>query len=125
MNLDEFINAVFVRFPPKNISEYHTIEDCFGEYRIALTNDEEYEYDKALTDLIANYDDKYGKTPSPIELKGYLKNRIIRKPRRYVRFPSIWGDKCGQSYEFGIEYSKEQSVRELIAMGFTNIRDER
>ena len=120
MNVDEFINAIFVRFPPSNISEYHTIEDTYGEYRNALTTNDEYDYEKALADVIANYE--YKNAPSPYYLLGHLRNRVIKKTRRYVKFSSLWADKKGLSYEFGVEYSIEQTTRELKNMGFSNIR---
>lgn len=120
MNLDEFICEVFVRFPPSNINEYHTMEDAYGEYRIALTTDDKYDYEKALSDLIASYE--YKNAPSPHSLMGYLRNRVIYQKRKYATFPSIWADKNGHSYEFGVEIDKEKTTKELIAMGFSNIR---
>lgn len=123
MNIDEFINAIFVRFPPDNINAYHTLEDAYGEYRNALRSDCTFDYAKALNSVIAEYE--YKSAPSPSVLRGHLQKFKISTPARSYRMLNVWGDKDGRSYQFGVSWGEtvEQTKKALAAQGFSNIRD--
>lgn len=73
MNLDEFIDAVFLKYPPK-ISIYKPIEDWYGEYRLALTSEDEYDFQAAYNDFSKNY--RYSQVPFPNTLRTYLQRHI-------------------------------------------------
>lgn len=124
MNLEEFIRAVFLRYPPKNTDEeYHTVGDCIQEYKTALSKSfDTYDYKAALEDIISNYNPKYPDSPSVPILKEFLKGHILKRNAKYKKFQSIWADRNGYTYEFGIEINPEQTEKELKLMGFTNIR---
>lgn len=81
MNVDEFIDAVFMKYPPKT-SNFKTLEDYYGEYRIGLKTSIDYDYRAAYEDLCANY--QYSSTPYVYTLKNFLKNHIVHEANPLV-----------------------------------------
>jgi len=107
MNVDEFIDAVFTKYPPK-VSAFKPIEDLYGEYRIGLKSENHYDYEAAFNDLRANY--QYASTPYTATLKQYLKKHIIHDDnplvlhlRRIKNAPKLDFDKQSAEYKANIK----------------------
>ncbi len=122
MSIERFVNEIFLRFPPEEASDLD-FNKKKKEYVVAITtNDETYDYEETLRDLIRNYE--YKCTPAPFHIRQYLKRHIIAKTKQeFVKFNNIYADKGGYTYEFGYkENQKEESIKALKLEGFTNIR---
>jgi hypothetical protein len=126
MNFMEFLNRVFLFFPPK-VSEGLTIEEIYETYEKTLNIGKKYNYDNAFSDLMRTR--LSSKTPTCGEIANVLdRNEICEeKPlvEKCIEFRTIIAYKKGHgNLEFGIEpgMTEEQARRNLIARGFSNIR---
>ena len=123
MELKEFVNKIFTRFPP-DIKNGDSLESQLNDYLLAVDNGKNCDYEKAFIDLMRSYSFK---TTPPAKIvieilnQNTIKEAVISKPRE---FKSMFADKNGYTYEFGIEpeIGEWETKRRLIKMGFINIR---
>ena len=127
MNLYEFLNRIFLYYPPET-NEALTLETIYSDYTKALETGATYNYDEAFLQLLRNY--KYRKTPPIIDILSVLNANKINVPKPKVNDGSAWDGtivgtaKNGVDYEFAIEkgLSFEDARQNLIKRGLTNIR---
>lgn len=122
MNLEEFVNKIFNRFPP-DIKGDDTYESLLFDYTRALDNGKEYEYDNAYIDLIRSY--SFKTTPPPKIVIEILAKNEIKKPiekKKAIEFENILADKFGISYEFALNCPFSEAIKILEGKGFKNVR---
>lgn len=126
MNVNEFVNKVFLRYPP-DIKGDDTEEDLMLDYIKALSTGKEYDFENAFIDLMRSF--RFKSLPTAkILLETLEQNEIKPEKNTYkkLEFPSLWAQKEGHWYEFGIEPEIGVSVttRVLSRKGFINITNQ-
>ena len=126
MNLDDFVNKVFLRYPP-DLKGNDTEEELITDYIKALTTGKQYDYDNAFFDLMRSFRFKCLPT-AKILLETLEQNEIKTEQQKYNRleFSSLWAQKGGHWYEFGVEpeVGISVTVRALSKQGFINITNQ-
>lgn len=127
MELTEFVNKIFNRFPP-DLKGNDTIESITEDYISALDTGKDYNYDNAFIELMRSYSFKTLPT-AKIILETLNRNEILNKGRKEnTKFQSLYAfsPKHNHWYEFGIEpdIGESATVRSLVKQGFTNITNQ-
>ena len=125
-NITEFVSKVFLRYPP-DIKGNDTEEDLMLDFIQALSTGKKYDYDNAFIDLMRSF--RFKSLPTAkILLETLEQNEIKTEQQKYNRleFPSLWAQKGGHWYEFGVEPEAGTSVtvRALSKQGFINITNQ-
>ena len=120
MNLIEFADKILKRYPPPAEDEEYT-----KDFIEAIDIGGEYDYDKAFVELMRSY--SFKTTPPASILIKILKNNMVIRRENDEKPPvigSIFADKNGYTYCFGIETAVGESAttRSLVKQGFTNLR---
>ena len=76
MILEDFIDEVFLKFPPRT-NDLKPIELWYSEYRTALTTGKVYDYRNAIDDFQKNY--KYSTLPTTNTLLCYLEKHVTSR----------------------------------------------
>lgn len=126
MNVNEFVNKVFLRYPP-DLKGDDTEEDLMLDYIQALTTGKEYNYDNAFIDLMRSFRFKTLPT-AKILLETLEQNEIKQKKqeKKDVEILSLWTQKNNRWYEFGVEpdVGISATTRALAKQGFINITNQ-
>lgn len=122
MQLNEFVNKIFLRFPPE-IRGNDTLENRILDYTMALDTGKEYNYEKAYIDLLRNY--SYKTTPPEKIVLEILQQNEIKTPMpksKAIEWENILADIKGITYEFALNCSFGEARTILEGKGFTNVR---
>ena len=123
MNFKEFADKIVEKFPPDE-KEIERDKNYLVDWVKAISLDGEFDYERAFYELMRSY--SYKTLPSAQKVTDILKFfKIKQNYQKCPKFTSIWADKGELTYEFGIEETEEKTRKELIKMGFKNIRMQR
>lgn len=122
MDLNEFVNKIFLRFPPEIRGE-DTLENHMYDYTRALDTGKEYNYDNAYIELLRNYSFKTT-PPAKIVLEILTKNEIKKtiENQKSITWENILADINGMTYEFALDCPFGIARTNLEKRGFTNVR---
>ncbi len=125
MNIQEFVNKVFLRYPPA-IRGNDTEEDVMVDYLKGLTTGKDYDYEEAFTDLMRSYPHKTLPTVKFL-LEILQKNEVFEsKKSQWQRLKPLWAFKK-RWYEFSIPPGSNESeaCKWLVSKGFGNITNQK
>ena len=125
MNINEFVNKIFLRFPP-DIKGNDTFESLLCDFLKALNTGKEYNYENAFIELMRNYG--YKTTPSPKIVLGILSQNELKQPTVTTKSPqwdNVEADFGGITYEFALNCPFGEARTILEGKGFNNVRLQR
>lgn len=123
MNFKEFADKIVEKFPPKD-EDLEKDPNYLVDWVKAISLDGVFDYERAFYALMRCYE--YKTLPNAKKVTEILRfYKLNYNYQKHPKFTSIWAEKGGLTYEFGIEETEERTRKELIKMGFKNIRLQR
>ena len=122
MDLNEFVNKIFLRFPPE-IRGNDTFENHLFDYTAALDTGKDYDYQKSYVELMRSYSFKTT-PPAKIVIEILNKNEIKKEVTKVkpIEWENIEADINGMTYEFALDCPFGEARTNLEKRGFTNVR---